>query len=55
MASGLRLKDSLDGAANFSPWKERISLLLKEHELWDIMHHTTIELVVIPTDPTQLD
>jgi hypothetical protein len=55
MASGLRFEDRLDGAANFSPWKERIALLLEEQELWDIVHHTATAPVVIPTDPTQLD
>ena len=54
MASGLRFEDRLNGAMNFSPWKERIALLLEEHELWDIVHHTTTVPVVIPTDPTQL-
>jgi len=28
MATGLRFEDRLDGAMNFSPWKERIVLLL---------------------------
>jgi hypothetical protein len=26
MATGLRFEDRLDGATNFSPWKERIVL-----------------------------
>jgi hypothetical protein len=42
------------GAANVSPWKERIALSLEEQELWDIVHHIAIAPVVIPTDPTQL-
>jgi len=52
MASGLRFKDILDGETNFSMWKERIALLLEEHELWDIMHHTATATIIIPTNPT---
>lgn len=33
MAIGLRVDDRLDGDVNFSPWKERIVLLLQECEL----------------------
>jgi hypothetical protein len=29
VASGLRFEDRYDGAMNFSPWKERIALLLE--------------------------
>ena len=32
----LRYEDRLDGSNNFSPWKERITVLFKELELWDI-------------------
>ena len=41
MVFGLRVEDMLEGAANFSPWKARISLILEENELWDIVHSTT--------------
>jgi len=54
MALGLRFEDRLDGETNFSLWKERIALLLEEHELWDIVHHIATAHVVIPTYPTQL-
>ena len=37
MATGLRLEDRLDGAVKFSPWKDRIVLILQENELWDIV------------------
>ena len=48
MASiGLRYEDRLDGASNFSPWKERITILLKEQALWDIVGATAT--VVVPT------
>jgi hypothetical protein len=50
MATGLRVEDRLDGAGNFSPWKERIVLLLEEYELWDIVE----KIVTIPTDTTLL-
>ena len=36
-SSRLRYEDGLEGAVNFSPWKERIVLLLEEIELWDII------------------
>ena len=37
MATGLRVEDRLDGAANFSSWKAIIVLLFQENELWDIV------------------
>ena len=37
MATSLRFEDRLEGESNFSPWKERIVLLLEESELWDIV------------------
>ena len=52
MVFGLRVEDRLDGAANFSPWKARISLILEENELWDIVHGTAANLVVVPADAT---
>ena len=33
----LRYEDRLDGYDNFSPWKERITILFKDLELWDIV------------------
>jgi hypothetical protein len=54
MATGLRVEDSLDGAANFGAWKERMILLLQENELWDIVENTTTHHVVVPTDATLL-
>ena len=46
MATGLRFEDRLEGAGNFNPWKERIVLLFKEVELWDIVGDT----VVVPDE-----
>jgi hypothetical protein len=50
MATSLRVEDRLDGAANFSRWKERIVLLLQECELWDIVNSTQQNPVTVPTD-----
>jgi hypothetical protein len=50
MVTGLRFEDRLDGATNFSPWKERIALMLEENEIWDIVEKTQ----VVPTDTALL-
>jgi hypothetical protein len=55
MATGLRVEDRLDGAANFSSWKERIVLLLQECELWDIVENSQTNPVMVPTDATLLE
>jgi len=31
----VRFEDRLDGASNFMPWKTRVTLILKEHDLWE--------------------
>jgi predicted oxidoreductase (fatty acid repression mutant protein) len=36
-STSLRLKDKLDGATNFLSLKVRITLLLEENDLWDIV------------------
>jgi hypothetical protein len=54
MATGLRVEDRLDGAANFGAWKERMILLLQENELCDIVENTTTHPAVVPTDATLL-
>jgi hypothetical protein len=54
MATGLRFEDRLDGATNFSPWKERIVLLLEDVELWDIVNNTQSNPVTVPTTATLL-
>ena len=50
MATRLSFEDRLVGGTNFSAWKERITLLLEEHELWDIVK----DPITAPTDPTDL-
>lgn len=50
MVIGLRYEDRLEGGLNFSPCKERITLLLEENEIWDIAKNTK----TIPTDATPL-
>ena len=55
MATSLRFKDMLDGSTNFSPWKERIVLLLEEVELWDIVNNTQLNPITVLTDATLLD
>ena len=46
----MRFEDRLEGASNFIPWKERVTLLLEEFDLWSV----TKEVVTIPTDPDAL-
>jgi hypothetical protein len=41
--TSLRFEDQLDGASNFLSWKARVTLLLKEHDLWEIIEK------VVPT------
>ena len=52
MVFGLKVEGRLEGAANFIPWKARISLILEENELWDIVHSTTANPVVVLADAT---
>ena len=52
MVFGLRVEDRLDGAANFISWKARISLILEENELWDIVQGPATNPTVVPADAT---
>ena len=54
MATSLRVEDRLDGNINFSPWKERIKLLLREMGLWSIVYSTEKKPVVVPTTAVEL-
>jgi hypothetical protein len=49
-SASLRFEDRLDGASNFLSWKVRVTLLLEENDLWDIVK----DVVPSPTDPQQL-
>ena len=55
MATSLRVEDRLDGSLNFSPWKERIKLLLREMGLWSIVYNTEKKPVVVPTTAVELE
>ena len=44
----MRAEDRLDGASNWSPWKTKITFILEDLELWDIVQAP----VVIPPAPT---
>jgi hypothetical protein len=46
----LRVEDKLDGACNFLYWKARVTLELKEYELWDLVD----KLIIPPTNSTTL-
>jgi hypothetical protein len=48
--TSLRFGDRLDGASNFLAWKVRVTLLLEENHLWDMVK----DVVSPPTDPQQL-
>jgi hypothetical protein len=48
--AGLRFEDRLEGASNFSPWREHIALVLEEQGLWEFIEGT----IVPPADPAQL-
>jgi len=37
----------LDGASNFLSWKERVTLVLKEYDLWELVDKATSP----PTNP----
>jgi hypothetical protein len=45
----LRFEDGLDGASNFLSWKARVTLILKELDLWEIME----KVVLILTDAAE--
>ena len=49
--TSLRFEDRLDGASNFLSWKARVTLLLKEQDLWDLAS----KVVPTITDPTDLE
>jgi hypothetical protein len=49
-ATSLKFEDQLDGESNFLTWEVRVTLLLKEHDLWDILE----KVIPPPRVATQL-
>jgi hypothetical protein len=49
-SASLRFEDRLDGNSNFLSWKVRVTLLLEENDLWDVVK----DVVTSPTDPQQV-
>jgi hypothetical protein len=39
-ATPLRVEDRLDAASNFLSWKVRVTLVLKEYDLWELVDKT---------------
>jgi hypothetical protein len=50
-STSLIFKDRLEGTSNFLSWKVRVTLLLEENDLWDIVK----DVVPLPTNPQQLE
>jgi hypothetical protein len=46
----LRVEDILDGASNFLSWKTRVTLALKEYDLWELVDKVVAPLI----DPADL-
>lgn len=51
MLTSLRVEDKLEGASNFSPWKERMTLILEVNDLLEFAKRT----ITHPNDVTLLD
>jgi hypothetical protein len=49
-SSGLWFEDRLDGLSNYSPWKERIMLVLMENDIWEFSN----SIMTQPMDPKDL-
>jgi hypothetical protein len=47
-AFGLRFEDRLHEVYNFLSWKSRVTLLMKEHDFWEIVE----KVVHVPTNET---
>jgi hypothetical protein len=46
-ATSLRVEDRLDGASNFLSWKERVTLALKEYDLWELVDKVVTPLTYL--------
>jgi hypothetical protein len=52
--AGLRFEYRLEGASNFSSWREKIDLLLEEQGLWEFAKGTTVLPADLAQQPTHL-
>jgi hypothetical protein len=50
VATPMRVEYRSDGASNFLYWKARVTLELKEYQLWELVD----KVVSPPTDPADL-
>jgi hypothetical protein len=50
----MRVKDRLTGARNWSPWKTRITFILEDLELWDIVQAPMV-ISIAPAPSPLLD
>jgi uncharacterized protein YehS (DUF1456 family) len=42
----LKVEDTLDGASNFLSWKVRVTLALKEYDLWELLDKVVTPLTI---------
>lgn len=49
--ASLRYEDRLEGLSNYSPWKERIKLVLQVNRIWEFAKKAFKK----PTDPKDLE
>ena len=51
LQASLRYEDRLEGLSNYSPWKERIKLVLQVNKLWEF----TKKEIKKPIDPKEME
>ena len=49
--TSLRVEDRLDGESNFLSWKERVTLVIKEYDLWELVEKVVTQSI----DPIALE
>ena len=49
-STSLRVEDKFNGSSNFLSWKTRVTLVLKEYDLWELVDKEVVQL----TDLTAL-
>ena len=42
---GLRVEYRLNGTSNFLSWEERVTLVLKEYDLWELVDKVSVSLI----------